>query len=689
MVNGLNMLSFSICHAAPDGSVIGRSWDSITLVLLCVATVTILLLWRGLHKAKRKLAEKENYYNKMTDSFPLGALLMDGAGQPIFMNKTMRQWFPASDASKPPQGMGKEFSFLGSQLSLLAHRVMQDGQVHQDNVELTMEGGKRVIHVVAGPEMDSAGDIVSVLAAVEDVTSSYITGKEKEARLNCLKSVVDGIPLPLHYKGLDQRYMGCNKAYAELLGVSDEAIVGATVDDFFPEDWAERSLLMECEVFEAKAMRCCEAALRLPSGELRDVLIQKTPFRDTSNQPCGIVTLISDVTGSKRDIASLVRAERTYRGLFQNAPLGVFRCTVAGRLVEANPMLAKFFGFHDVPEMMNNLSGAKWFFLEEPRQRAGLIKRMLYCESTTRVEKVYVREDNVTLHCCLHVRLFFGDDGNPAYIDGVVEDISEKRRVEEHLRLVQAQTENASHLKSDFIAVVTHELRTPLTSVLGFSKLLRKKLETNVVSAVDKSNARAVRAVEQMRSGFEMLMSDAEVLAKLVNNVMELAKIESGQFHAWMRSEPIHLILKQAVSEAKPQYAKVGLELELRLPDDLPNVHCDRDLILDLVRHLLDNARKFTSKGTVVVAAASNNGKVEVSVSDTGKGIPQDKHEHIFKTFTQVGDALTEKPKGTGLGLAICRGIVEFHGGKLLVQSIPNKGSVFTFDLPLGQTAQP
>jgi signal transduction histidine kinase len=243
-------------------------------------------------------------------------------------------------------------------------------------------------------------------------------------------------------------------------------------------------------------------------------------------------------------------------------------------------------------------------------------------------------------------------------------------------------------MKSAFLSSVSHELRTPLTSVLGFAKLIRKEFARSFhpLAGEEKLQVKSVRILDNL----EIIENEGERLTRLINDVLDLNKIESGRM-PWRNEElsMAALILQAAHSMESLIKQKGNVELQIAIPNDLPSIHADQDRILQVLLNLLSNAVKFTDSGSIRISAApSERQGVLLEVSDTGVGIPKPDLSKIFDTFHQVTlhDTLAEKPQGTGLGLAICRQIVEHYHGRIWAESEFGQGSQFFVDLP-GESA--
>ena len=177
-------------------------------------------------------------------------------------------------------------------------------------------------------------------------------------------------------------------------------------------------------------------------------------------------------------------------------------------------------------------------------------------------------------------------------------------------------------------------------------------------------------------------MSEGERLTKLIDDVLDLAKIEAGKLEWHMEPVNVEDIIERATAATSSLFEQKGLRLVKDVAPGLPSVTGDRDRLIQVVINLISNAVKFTDSGSITCRAEQRDGALVVSVIDTGMGIAPADQPKVFERFKQVGDTLTDKPKGTGLGLPICREIVEHHGGRIWVESEIGKGSTFAFSLP-------
>lgn len=242
-------------------------------------------------------------------------------------------------------------------------------------------------------------------------------------------------------------------------------------------------------------------------------------------------------------------------------------------------------------------------------------------------------------------------------------------------------------MKTDFIANVSHELRTPLTSVLGFAKIIARKIGP-LVAPAEEDAVRVARDKRTVQRNLGIIVAEAERLTRLINDVLDIAKIEAGKLE--FRSDLVDLgaVVERAVRATAGLFADTEVALVLEVPEEVPGVVGDPERLVQVVINFVSNAAKFTERGQVTVRLVGGS-EVRVEVQDTGVGIDPRDLDRVFEKFSQVGDTLTGKPGGTGLGLALCQRIVSAHGGRIWATSEVGVGSVFAFALPAATVTGP
>ena len=241
-------------------------------------------------------------------------------------------------------------------------------------------------------------------------------------------------------------------------------------------------------------------------------------------------------------------------------------------------------------------------------------------------------------------------------------------RMNDELRRLYGELETASRHKSEFLAIMSHELRTPLNAIIGFSQVLQQKLFGEVN--------------EKQEEYLDDILSSGNHLLSLINDVLDLSKVEAGQVELDRAPFSLRKALERGVVMVRERASGRGLQLELDLAPDVDVVDADERRVRQIVFNLLSNAVKFTPEGgSIVVSTERAVGEVRVAVSDTGPGVPPEDRERIFEEFQQTMVGVQQR-EGTGLGLALSKKLVELHGGRIFVESELGNGSRFVFTLP-------
>jgi len=293
------------------------------------------------------------------------------------------------------------------------------------------------------------------------------------------------------------------------------------------------------------------------------------------------------------------------------------------------------------------------------------------------------KKDGSTFIALLSSTLLHDENGNITGLMGISRDITEQKNTEEQLRRANIRLQEHDNMKTEFLSTVSHELRTPLSLILGFTKIINKRLRNVILSHVNTENSNVKESLGKIQKDFDTIEQEGRRLTVLIDDLLDIAKIEAGKVEWDMKPVSVAEVVAQAIALAISTFEQKGLELIKDFEEELPRVLADKDRLKQVVVNLVSNALKFTDKGTITCRVRRNQcGDIVVSVIDTGIGIEDADRIRVFEKFKQVGDVLAKKSKGTGLGLSICKQIIEHHKGRIWVDSEPGKGSDFSFSLP-------
>jgi signal transduction histidine kinase len=232
------------------------------------------------------------------------------------------------------------------------------------------------------------------------------------------------------------------------------------------------------------------------------------------------------------------------------------------------------------------------------------------------------------------------------------------------------EIEAANKHKSDFLARVSHDLRTPLNSIIGFTRIVLRRMEGQLPNL--------------QKENLQKVLISSEHLLHLINELLDLAKIDAGKMEVSADTFRVEDIINMTTATVEPLLKDGRVRIVRDITPDLPPLRTDRDKLKQILFNLLSNAAKFTEEGEIKVSASPENGNLKLAVADTGIGMKKEALQHIFEEFQQAEKTTASKYGGTGLGLAIVKKFINLMGGEIGVESEVGKGSKFTITLPLG-----
>ncbi|MDI1249758.1 MAG: PAS domain S-box protein [Lacunisphaera sp.] len=364
---------------------------------------------------------------------------------------------------------------------------------------------------------------------------------------------------------------------------------------------------------------------------------------------------------------ALQRAERQYREMFENALEGLYQTTPDGRFLRANAAMARLLGYTSPAALVATVNDVGRQLYVEPGRRAQFLELIRLSDSVPDFESEVVRADGSRLRMSESVRAVRNAAGEISHFEGVAIDVTATHERARALREARDAADAANRAKSHFLASMSHELRTPLNGILGYTQILRRD---PVLTA-------------KQRDGVAIIHQSADHLLALINDVLDLAKIEAHKLELHPAEFDLPEFVRAVEGVFQPRARDKGLLLETAFAADLPPVVVgDAQRLRQIVFNLLSNSVKFTRQGGVIFSVERAGDRIRFSVSDSGPGIAPEERPRLFEPFAQIGDHRLHA-EGTGLGLNISRGLVEQMGGVLQVESRAGWGSRFWFEVPL------
>jgi PAS domain S-box-containing protein len=525
---------------------------------------------------------------------------------------------------------------------------------------------------------------------------------ENERRM--LRALIDNIPDFMYVKDTESRFVVANAHLAHVHGVDNpEQLLGKTDFDFYPRELAELFYRDEQSMIRSgEALYEHEEAGLDYKGSVHRTLTTKVPIRDAAGQIIGLAGIGRDITARKQMEDALREAERKYRGMVDDAVVGIFQSTRGGRFISVNPAMALIFGYGSTGEMIETITDIATQIHVNPKRRREFERIVAELGGAHNFEFEALRKDGSRIWVSLNVRAVF-EKGVPALYEGMCEDVTERNRLRE--QLLQAQKlESVGQLA----AGIAHEINTPtqyigdnvrflkdafqgLTNLLADYERLMSSAQGGTCSpdmvqqvAATVERIDAVYLLDEIPKAIEQTLEGVNRVSTLVNAMKEFSHPET--------KEKIPLDLNHAIGNtitvARNEWKYVA-DLETDFDESLPPIPCHPGAFNQIILNLIVNAAHAIAavdrkggqqKGKIGVQTRNCNKWAEIRIQDTGTGIPEKIRNRVFDPFFTT----KEIGKGTGQGLAIVHSaVVVKHGGTIHFETEEGKGTIFVIRLPL------
>ncbi len=529
-------------------------------------------------------------------------------------------------------------------------------------------------------EIKAAGKITGLLGAVQDITERKQIEEELRKAIEqteksemYFRSVFEGSPNGLSITSFDGA-LKTNKAFSDLLGYTfDEFQTKTWMQITHPEDIPKSRIAINAILSGKQKSIQIDKRYLHKNGSIIYVYLKMTLQNSDQDKPLFIISSIVDVTRQKQAEIELKESEAKYRFIFDNAIEGMYRTTIDGKSLMANPALATMLGYNSTDEYLREMKDSARQVWHNAEQRAVYISLLEKNNIIQGYECQLKRKDGSPIWVSLNAKIVQDENGNKLYSEGFLEEITERKKAEIELIAAKEKAEESDRLKSAFLANMSHEIRTPMNGILGFAELLKdSKLsgeeKLDYISIIEKSGAR---------------------MLNIINDIVDISKIESGHMKLSVGESNLNEQIEYLYTFFKPEIDQKGMKLLFKnsLLSKESIIQTDREKVFAILTNLIKNAIKYSKTGTIefgyhVVTSLGATALLEFFVKDQGIGIPKDRQNAIFERFIQADVGDKRAYEGAGLGLAIAKSYVEMLGGKIWLESEPGIGSVFYFTLP-------
>ena len=399
------------------------------------------------------------------------------------------------------------------------------------------------------------------------------------------------------------------------------------------------------------------------NGSFYDEEITISPVLDTSGKISHFIGIKTDITARKHADKALRESEERFRGLYENATIGIYQTSPDGKVIMANPTMVKMLGFNSF-EDLHFIDIEKGYTNSDQRKkfRVSIEKEGI----VTGFESAWRRSDRNIIYLRESARAIKDDQGKMLFIEGTVEDITDRKRAEYALIEAKENAEKSDRLKTEFLAQMSHEIRTPINALLSFANMIREEVEDKVD--------------EDLKEGFKIIDIEGKRVIRTVDLILNMAQLQTDSYVPSVQMIDLYTdVIAGAFDEYEQIAADKGLQFLLMKKTDNTLAMADEYSMRQIVTNLIDNAVKYTAKGKVeVIIERDEDERLLIQIADTGIGISKEYLPILFTPFSQEEHGYSRKFDGNGLGLALVKKYCELNNAEISVESEKGKGSTFT-----------
>lgn len=572
----------------------------------------------------------------------------------------------------------------------------------------------------AAPDAFNAEELAHLTALSNDLAFGIIGYRTRAARKKAealqqaaqqrFVDIVEFLPDATFVIDQDKKVIAWNHACEIMTGVKKEQLLGrgeyAYAEPFYGEKRPLVIDLLDLPMPELEAtykyisrqgdrLYAENFIPRLRNGQGAHLWVGASPLYDQKGLRCGAIETIRDVTEQKRMEDTLRASEKKYRELVMMANSIILRWSPDGRIKFLNEFGQRFFGYTKTAVLGRHVIGTIVPESESTgRDLRPLIEDILKNpKNFERNINQNIRRDGSLVWIDWTNKVVLDEQGRIKEILSIGSDITARIQAEEEIRqlndelrkhaevleqrvaertaelvVAKDRAESADRIKSAFLATMSHELRTPLNSIIGFTGILLQEL--------------AGPLNPEQHKQMTMVQNSARHLLALINDVLDISKIEAGQLELAVEPFELKPAIEKIAAIVSPLSEKKGIDLHVDIADDVQTITTDQRRLEQVLLNLLNNAVKFTEKGHIDLSCRTENDHFVLSVADTGIGIPPDEIPNLFQPFHQIDTGTTRKNEGTGLGLSICKKLLDLMGATIHVESRFGQGSTFTIRIP-------
>jgi len=625
-------------------------------------------------KIKRALEFSEQKYYSLVMNLATGVSLISKDGKLMEANSAMKKIMGLTNDSPLPEINFFEFDSMKSiGISDQLKKCIQSKEIINGDFpyKSTRTGSDVFLSYSFLPILSHDGCVDTVIGYVSDLSRQKKVESDSRERTDFLNLVINAIKYPFFVKDEEHKWVMLNDAAVEMMGQPRESLIGKSDHDLYPKKQADVFWKYDEHVLEAGSSSN-EEQISWSDGTVRTVLTHKQLYTEKPTGKKFIVGTIHDVSGYKKIEEDLRASELKYHELFDNANDFIITTDLDGHITNANRTLLTHLNLN--LEQITNLNVYD-FVSEENKELAHTIKDKLLnglLDSSFEISALGIEGQPVTYEVKVSL---INNNGEPVGIQCVFSDVTQKQEARMKLEKYNHNLVELNKTKDKFFSIIAHDLRNPYSSIIGFSELLLEDLEK--------------LSKDEIRQSLKIIHNAAKNSLNLLENLLAWSRLETGR----MPFDPVRVVLTSVVDEV----VNVLFSLAYRKKIEINNLvesnvvlYADKNMLNTILNNLIMNSIKFTPIGGQIIISANPHASesisekdfIKISIVDTGVGMEADVREKLFTSNKPASSLGTAKEEGTGLGLMLSREMVEKHGGIIMVESTPGKGSVFSFLIP-------
>ena len=470
-----------------------------------------------------------------------------------------------------------------------------------------------------------------------------------------------------------------NEAWSKITGFQPDRSIGRNLFDLiYTQDQEEqKENFKKLVTGHSKSYRAF-TRLRCADGKYRTIEIAFSMLRQDENKDLRAVGTITDVEERRRAERALGEAEKKYRTIVENSASGIYQVTPEGQFLSANPSFAKIVGYDSAEEILRDVNRAQEQIYVDAALRDKTLQEVAVLGHSKRYEVQVKRNDGNIIWVSENIRPVLDDDGTLLFYEGSMEDIDQRRKAELALKDAKTESDLANRAKSEFLTNMSHELRTPLNSVIGFAEIIKNEAYGALPGTEYKEYATSI-------------FDSGKRLLNVINEILDVSQIEAGDRDLKEGIVNIKDVVGSCLGMMKSKADAKKIRIDNKAVNDTINVVGEKHAIKQMLLNLMSNAIRFSPDSSYILVDAEidNEGRLRLSITDTGIGLTESELEKALSPFGQVSTEHKRDKSGTGLGLTLVKSLIELHGGGLEMVSQKNIGTTATLTFPEKRVSKP